>query len=126
SVPALAALAIRSDQYREVRGRRPESLLRQVDLKKDDDHLRIQIEVFQQATDDAQEALVGVVAARAAPLELIKRGDRQGIALGDVSYITGVVRVFSLDFARNNIRVHVGCLSTETKVDVVAVAKAID
>src|SRR6185295_2531662 len=66
SVPALAALAIRSDQYREVRGRRPESLLRQVDLKKDDDHLRIQIEVFQQATDDAQEALVGVVAARAA------------------------------------------------------------
>src|SRR6185295_15947874 len=128
SVGALAGFTVSSDKHKDLKAGDSKSLMRQVDLKKDAEGVRIQIQVSQQDTDDAQSALLGTVSARQAGVEGLKRGDQNGIAVGDLNFVTGRAGapVFMIDFVRNNIRVQVAKSSEETTVDVVAVATAID
>ena len=126
SVSSLGGYSIKKDKRLVVEIGRSKSLMRQLFLEKGAEQVRIELLVCPTETKDAHEALLRKIAGSAMPVELLRRGDRNGIQVGDLNFVREIdpALVSFIEFVRNNIMVHVR--TEDSTLNVVALATEID
>lgn len=128
TVPALAGFVITKDERKLEKAGGAQTMLRSLVLTKGTDKVWLEIQVGSIETDDAQEAMITRLSnTDAGAAEAYRRGDSQGILVGDLNFIDGTAAADStvLHFVRNNIRILVKKL-VGSPVDLVAAGTTID
>jgi hypothetical protein len=127
--PQLAGYTITEDERHLEGYGDPVTCLRRLRLASGSEKIGIEIEVSQSETDVVQRILlIRMGNTNMHPAIAHPRGERAGIEIGDLNFISRhsePSKTDSIDFVRNNIRVHIS-KSSACPLDVVGLAKLLD